>query len=87
MFIKNIQLFYFEIEIPKSASPLCRHWSCAYICKRLLSDSGTDVVADCSKKQESIVSPMLIDRGDHPDTGPRVCDVLIQMPIAVKQLC
>ncbi len=39
------------------------------------------------RRQESIVSPVLINRGDHPDTGPWVCDGLIQMPIAMKQLC
>ncbi len=30
---------------------------------------------------------MLIDRGDHPDTEPWVCDGLLQMPLAMKQLC
>ncbi len=30
---------------------------------------------------------MLIDRGDHPDTGPWVYDGLLQMPLAMKQLC
>ncbi len=39
------------------------------------------------RRQESIVSPVLIDRGDHPNTGPWVCDGLIQMHIAMKQLC
>ncbi len=39
------------------------------------------------RRQESIVSPVLIDRGDQPNTGPRVRDGLIQMPIAMKQLC
>ncbi len=38
-------------------------------------------------RQESIVSPMLIDKGDHPDTGPWVCDGFLQMPLAMKQLC
>ncbi len=29
---------------------------------------------------------MLIDKGDHPDTGPWAYDGLIQMPMAMKQL-
>ena len=30
---------------------------------------------------------VLIDRGDHPNTGPYVFNVLLQMTLAMKQLC
>ena len=34
---------------------------------------------------DSFMSHAVTGRGDHPDTGPWVCDGLIQMHIAMKQ--
>ncbi len=37
------------------------------------------------KRQDSFTSHAATDKGDHPDTGPCVCDGLIQMHTAIKQ--
>ncbi len=37
------------------------------------------------RRQDSIISHAATDKGDHPDTGPWVCDGLIQMHTAMKQ--
>ncbi len=37
------------------------------------------------RREESFTSHAVIDRGDHPGTGPWVCDGLKQMHMAMKQ--
>ena len=37
------------------------------------------------RREESFTSHAVSDRGDHPGTGPWVCDGLMQMHMAMKQ--
>ena len=37
------------------------------------------------RRQDSFISHAATDKGDHPDTGPWVCDDLIQMHTEMKR--
>ena len=37
------------------------------------------------RRQDSFISHAVTDKGDQPDTGPWVCEGLIQMHTAMKQ--
>ena len=69
-----------------SATGKCVKWPVMYQLF-IITYQHTDTRVTRGGRYKRLVSHAVTGRGDHTDTGPEVCDSLMQMHISMKQHC